>query len=86
MITMSYTGARLQSSSTSHRFAIGQAVRLRGGIMALQKTASTFTIIAMLPPRDGSPQYRMRNDDERYERVATEDSIESADPSVEAAA
>jgi len=30
----------------------------------------------MLPPRGDSPQYRIRNDGERHERVATQDSIQ----------
>jgi hypothetical protein len=39
-------------------------------------TAEMFRITATLPPRDNSPQYRMRNDEERYERVTTEDNLE----------
>ena len=39
-------------------------------------TAEMFRITATLPARDNSPQYRMRNDDERYERVTTEDNLE----------
>ena len=30
----------------------------------------------MLPPVNGSPQYRIRNEEERHERVATQDSLE----------
>ena len=60
----------------AHRFAIGQSVRLRGRFAMPLDTAETFRITATLPARDNSPQYRMRNDDERYERVTTEDNLE----------
>ena len=60
----------------AHRFAIGQSVRLRGRFGMPLDTAETFRITATLPARDNSPQYRMRNDDERYERVTTEDNLE----------
>jgi hypothetical protein len=60
----------------AHRFAIGQSVRLRGRFGLPLDTAETFRITATLPARDNSPQYRMRNDDERYERVTTEDNLE----------
>jgi hypothetical protein len=36
-----------------------------------------FRIIAIMPVNeDNSPQYRIRNDEERHERVTTEDGIE----------
>jgi hypothetical protein len=60
----------------AHRFAIGQSVRLRGRFGMPLDTAELFRITATLPPRDNSPQYRMRNDEERYERVTTEDNLE----------
>jgi|EndMetStandDraft_8_1072994.scaffolds.fasta_scaffold75031_3 hypothetical protein len=60
----------------AHRFAIGQSVRLRGRFGMPLDTAEMFRITATLPPRDNSPQYRMRNDEERYERVTTEDNLE----------
>ena len=60
----------------AHRFVIGQSVRLRGRFGLPLDTAEMFRITATLPARDNSPQYRMRNDDERYERVTTEDNLE----------
>jgi hypothetical protein len=32
-----------------------------------------------MPPNADSPQYRIRNDDERHERVVTQDNLESVD-------
>ncbi|WP_455270020.1 hypothetical protein [Rhizobium herbae] len=37
-----------------------------------------FRILATLPIRDGSPQYRIRTEGETYERVTTEDNLEDA--------
>lgn len=41
------------------------------------QTAETYRVTGMLPVRDNSPQYRIRNDEERHERVTTEDTLES---------
>ena len=38
--------------------------------------ADIYRIIATLPPRGNSPQYRIRDYDERHERVATQDTLE----------
>lgn len=62
-----------------HRFAIGQSVRMKGRIGLSPKTAETFRITGKLPAKDNSPQYRMRSDDERHERVITEDSLEAVE-------
>jgi hypothetical protein len=62
-----------------HRFAIGQPVRLKGGFGMSLKTAEVYRITGTLPARDNSPQYRIRNDDERHERVTTEDSLEKVE-------
>jgi hypothetical protein len=64
-----------------HRFAIGQPVRLKGRLGMSPKTAETYRISGTLPATDNSPRYRIRNDDERHERVATEDSLEEIETS-----
>lgn len=61
---------------TAHRFAIGQSVRLRTKFGLSPKTAESYRVTALLPMRDNSPQYRIRSDQERHERVTTEDGIE----------
>ena len=63
----------------AHRFAIGQSVRLRGRFGMPLDMAEVFRITATLPSRDNSPQYRMRNDEERHERVTTEDNLEEVE-------
>ena len=61
--------------AAAHRFAIGQSVWLKNRFGMSPRTAETYRITGTLPARDNSPQYRIRNDDERHERVATEDSL-----------
>jgi hypothetical protein len=61
--------------TSSHLFAIGQSVRLKAFGKPFSP-ADTYRITGMLPPRENSPQYRIRNDDERHERVITQDSLE----------
>ncbi|MUT27340.1 MULTISPECIES: hypothetical protein [Mesorhizobium] len=64
-----------------HLFTIGQAVRLGGNFGTFPKTLEVYRITGTLPPRGDSPQYRIRNDEERHERVATQDSLEPILPS-----
>jgi hypothetical protein len=63
----------------SHRFAVGQMVCLKRQHGLSRAPSATYRITALLPPRDSSPQYRIRNDQEQYERVATQDTLEPAD-------
>lgn len=55
-----------------HRFAVGQSVRLKGTIGMSLQTGHMFRVTGTMPPSDNSPQYRIRNDEERHERVAAE--------------
>ena len=59
-----------------HRFAIGQSVTLKGTIGMSLQTGHMFRVTGRMPPRDNSPQYRIRNEEERHERVATESNLE----------
>lgn len=61
----------------THFFTIGQAVRLRGGFGRLASSSDIYHITGTLPPHGGSWQYRIRNGEERHERVATQDSLEA---------
>jgi hypothetical protein len=81
---MTYTNARqpgarsIRPAAATHLFAVGQAVRLRGSFGTFSKTAEIYHITGTLPPRGDSPQYRIRSDGERHERVTTQDSLEPA--------
>ncbi|TIP77512.1 MAG: hypothetical protein E5X63_39880, partial [Mesorhizobium sp.] len=63
-----------------HLFSIGQSVRLKGGFGTSPKRGDVYRITATLPPRDNSFQYRVRHDDERHERVTTQDCLEPVSP------
>ena len=62
--------------TATHLFTTGQTVRLKGGFGLQSQSADTYRITGTLPPRGNSQQYRIRNDGEHYERVATQDSLE----------
>lgn len=59
-----------------HLFTVGQTVRLKGGFGRQAQTGDIYHVTATLPPNGGSPQYRIRNDAERHERVATQNTLE----------
>ena len=62
--------------TATHLFTTGQTVRLKGGFGLQSQSADIYRITGTLPPRGNSQQYRIRNDGEHYERVATQDSLE----------
>ena len=51
----------------------GKPSELNGGFL---RTGSIYQITARLPPLGDSPQYRIRNDDEKFERVARQSELE----------
>ena len=67
----------IRYEAATHLFTTGQTVRLKGGFGLQSQSAATYRITATLPPRGDSQQYRIRNDGEHYERVATQDSLEA---------
>ena len=66
-----------QLPAATHLFALGQSVRLTGGFL---RSGNVYRITAKLPPIGDTPQYRIRNDDEQFERVATQANLEPATP------
>lgn len=65
-----------RQEAPAHLFTVGQAVRLKGGFVRPVSPADIDHITGRLPARGDSLQYRIRNDDERHERVTTQDSLE----------
>ena len=57
----------------THNFAQGQAVRLKNAVLS---SGSVYRITASLPPTGDSPQYRIRNETENFERMAREQDLE----------
>jgi hypothetical protein len=67
-------------NAVKHLFSIGQSVRLKGGFQTSPKLEDVYRITATLPPRDNLFQYRIRHDEERHERVTTQDCLEPVSP------
>ena len=59
-----------------HRFSVGQSVRMPNRLGTLKTGDLLFTVTGRMPARDRSPQYRIRSEEERHERVVTEDMLE----------
>lgn len=59
----------------SHVFHVGDAVLLRRSYLHAS-APGIYHITATLPPSEGQFQYRVRNDEERYERVVSQDRLE----------
>jgi hypothetical protein len=72
--TSQRTKRSLLPHSATHLFTVGQAVRLKGGF---RRAADIYLITAKLPPSGDAPQYRIRNHDEQFERVTTQDNLQS---------
>jgi hypothetical protein len=66
----------VRREAPTHSFVVGQSVRLKGGFAGPPRPADIYRITGTLPPKGDSLQYRIRNDDERHERVTTQDSLE----------
>lgn len=80
-MTVSARGSRTRRPSPeapTHQFGVGQVVRMKSYFGTPSKTPEVYRITGTLPARDNSFQYRIRSDDERHERVASEDSLELA--------
>lgn len=69
-------GRPTHHEAPTHLYALGQSVRLKGSFSTFPKSTEIYQITGRLPPRGDSLQYRIRSDGERYERMATEDSLE----------
>jgi hypothetical protein len=62
-------------STMTHRFSIGQRVRLRA-IRGAQLGSGSFKIVAALPiERAGEVRYRIKSEAESFERVADETNL-----------
>jgi len=60
-------------SNSAHRFSLGQEVRLTGGF---RTSGNVYVVTAILPPIEGSPQYHIRNEAEKFERMAAQANLE----------
>lgn len=69
-------GRPTRREAATHRYSLGQSVRLKRSFNTIQESREIYQITARLPPRGGSLQYRIRSEAERHERMATEDSLD----------
>lgn len=65
-----------QRNNSTHLYKVGESVRLKGGFVQRPTASGTYKVTATLPPEGAFPQYRVRNDDERHERVVSQDNLE----------
>ena len=64
--------SQMMAGRMSHIYSVGQSVRL---FNAFKETDVVYHITRIVPPSGSSPQYRIRSDVERYERMVTQDDI-----------
>lgn len=64
----------VRPSATGHLFKVGDRVLLKPSFQ-YAAAAGVYRVTATLPSSDGQPQYRLQSDEERYERVAPQDSL-----------
>ena len=58
-----------------HRYARGHVVRLCRSLALPNVADGAYTVLSLLPERDGSYQYRVKSEREPYERVVKEDDL-----------
>ena len=61
-------------NTTAHLFKVGQTVQKK--ITSRSDRGAFYQITGTLPPKEGSPQYRIQNHYEDHERVITQDLVE----------
>ena len=60
----------------SHKFTLGQTVRYIAGPLNRATADGTFKIMKLLPPEGDEHQYRIKNTEEAFERVAKESQLD----------
>lgn len=71
------SGPSAAYTAPSHFFHVGDTVLVRRSFLHAS-AAGVYRVVATLPPSEGQFQYRVRNDEERYERVVAQDRLEPA--------
>ena len=63
---------RSNQLSRIHRFAIGQRLSMAPGGREVSRGASTCSVVFLLPYEGGALRYRVRSDNETFERIVDE--------------
>lgn len=74
------SGPSAAYTAPSHSFHVGDSVLVRRSFLHAAANG-VYHVVATLPPSEGQFQYRVRNDEERYERVVAQDRLEAFTPS-----
>jgi hypothetical protein len=69
---------KARHGAAPHLYAVGQAVRLKRGFAQQSLPPGVYHITRTLPAQGEAPQYRVRNDYENHERLASQDELEAA--------
>jgi hypothetical protein len=64
---------------SDHLYKLNQSIALSAGAGINLKPLAVYKIVAILPPRGDELQYRVKSDDEPYERVVGEFQIIAAE-------
>ncbi len=67
-------------STPRHRFAIGDRLSMASGGRETSRHASGCVVVAMLPFEGSALRYRVRSDNETFERVVDEIDLSAATP------
>lgn len=69
----------LEADKSVHTFAVGQRVRRKSRFGQPGAPSELYVVMRTLPPSGGVLQYRIRSEDERHERMTTEDDLEAVE-------
>ena len=60
----------------THKYSIGQNVRYTAGPFNRIGASGSFKVVKLLPPEGDEHQYRIKNTEEAFERVARESQLD----------
>jgi len=67
----------------THRFAVGQRLSMAPGGRDISRGASACSVVSLLPHEGGPLRYRVRSDNENYERIIDETDLSPLPPGAE---
>lgn len=68
----------MSATAINHRYQVGELVTLDSRAGYSVKSATNFTVLALLPPAGNDFQYRIKSAAEPYERVVLEHQLAPA--------
>ena len=70
--TSTAVSPRSNHLNRSHQFAVGQRLSMAPGGREISRGASTCSVVFLLPFEGGALRYRVRSDNESFERIVDE--------------